>query len=74
MAIYDTPRPVPFGATATLKVVNFFDAAISNFLAWNNARKTTKVLNGLSRQQLEDIGLCGNVKSTSYIISTGRFN
>ena len=74
MAIYDTSRPVPFGATTTLRVVNFFDAAISNFRAWSDARKTTKILNGLSRQQLEDIGLCSNVKSTSYIISTGRFN
>ncbi len=72
MAIYDTSRPVPFGATTTLNVVNFFDEVIFNFRAWNDARKTAKILNGLSRQQLEDIGLYGNVQSTSFVLATRR--
>ena len=74
MAIYDTSFPAPLGASTILSVVNFFDTAFSDLRGWNDARKTAKILNGLSRHQLEDIGLCGNVQSTSYVIATRRYN
>lgn len=74
MATYETTRTAPFGAVATLNVVNFFDAAFETFRMWNTTRKTTKILNDLSSAQLEDIGLCSNAKSTSYQMAVRSYN
>lgn len=57
MAIIETSRPVPFGAVATLQIVNLLDTVVTNAKAWRLARKTTVVLNNLSDRQLADIGL-----------------
>jgi len=57
MAIIETTRPVPFGAVSTFRIVNAFDAMISNLLGTYRAYKTEKTLRSLSNAQLEDIGL-----------------
>lgn len=75
MTMYiETSRPVPFGAEFSLKVVNFVDATVANFLSWNAARKTEKALNSLSDRQLEDIGMYrGAIKTTSLDVATRRY-
>jgi len=58
MTMYiETASPVPFGAVFSLKVVNFIDTTIANFVVWNAARKTANALSKLSTSQLEDIGI-----------------
>lgn len=64
MAIIETPRPVPFGAVATLSVVNLISNTFNRFTRSINAAKTRKSLVGLSNQQLDDIGLMpGDIQS-----------
>lgn len=66
MATFETSRTAPFGAVAILNVVHAYDAVAEKLHAWSTVRKTTKILNGLTMSQLEDIGLCQNAKSTGY--------
>lgn len=74
MSINYTSRPVPLGAIATFRVVNFFDNAITHLAALRSTYKTANVLNGLSEQQLEDIGLCrADIANTSRILTTQKF-
>lgn len=73
MAIIETSRPVPFGAVATLNVVNLFDTLIEAVRTSRQASKTNKVLNRLTMGQLEDIGLvASNVNSYGYTVATRR--
>ena len=48
---------VPFGAVATLRVVNAFVSVKESITAWNEARITRKALSNLSDEMLSDIGL-----------------
>ncbi|WP_170382353.1 DUF1127 domain-containing protein [Ruegeria atlantica] len=48
----------PLGAATILHVVDTFYAIYDNAVAWNETRKTRKVLSELSDAQLDDIGLC----------------
>ncbi len=57
MAIIETPRPVPFGAISTFRIVNGIDTVLNGVVATYHAYKTEKTLRGLSNAQLEDIGL-----------------
>ena len=75
MATYETSNTVPFGAVATLNVVNFVDATISSIRTWNATRKTAKTLSALSCHQLEDIGLnCADLKSVSFDVAARRYS
>ncbi|WP_164661513.1 DUF1127 domain-containing protein [Tropicibacter sp. Alg240-R139] len=48
---------VPFGAVATLRVVNAFVSVKESVTEWNEARITRKALSNLSDDMLSDIGL-----------------
>ena len=48
---------VPFGAVATLRVVNAFVSVKESIIEWNEARITRKALSSLSDEMLSDIGL-----------------
>lgn len=54
---YVNTQQASFVAIATLRVVDAIFNTINTTLAWNEARKTRKILNSLSNEQLEDIGL-----------------
>ncbi len=47
----------PFGAVATLRVVDAVLSVKTDLVAWNKARKTRNILSTLSDRQLDDIGL-----------------
>lgn len=47
----------PFGAITTYRVIHAIETAINSLITWNTHRKTFKMLNALSTQNLEDIGL-----------------
>ncbi len=57
MAIIETSRPVPFAAVSTQRIANVFNALLGGTVGAYRARKTEKILRGLSNAQLEDIGL-----------------
>jgi len=75
MATIEMTRPAPFGAIATLDIVNFFDNAVSEIKARLLAHKTETMLNSLSDRQLEDIGLERSqiVKTTMEIVTRRYF-
>lgn len=74
MAIIETTRPVPFGAVNTLRIVNVFDAFLTSLKTLRDARNTSRLLNGLSNRQLDDIGMVRcNIDSVSYQMATRRF-
>lgn len=67
MALATYTRPAPFGAIATHAVVTRFETVLNAITAWNNTRKTQKVLMALSNRQLEDIGLTrGDIVALSF--------
>ncbi|MBL4806887.1 MAG: DUF1127 domain-containing protein [Rhodobacteraceae bacterium] len=71
MAIIDNTRTVPLGAVTTFRVVNFFSNAYDALVSLRKARKTSKVLSGLSTRQLEDIGLMpADIYAVSKRVST----
>ena len=75
MATYETSSTVPFGAVATLNIVNFVDATVANIRVWNASRKTAKTLSALSCHQLEDIGLtCADLKAVSFEVAARRYS
>ncbi|PQO24030.1 hypothetical protein C2I36_04550 [Rhodobacteraceae bacterium WD3A24] len=51
-------RPAPFGAIATLQVVQIFYNAAETLGRWRDQRATRAALSKLSDRELEDIGLC----------------
>lgn len=57
MAIYNNPRPAPFGAVTTHRIVSAFDNLRETLTAWSVKRETRKQLNKLSDRELNDIGL-----------------
>ncbi len=74
MATFETSRPAPLGAEATLHVVNFFENSIASIQAWNASRKTVKSLNALSTRQLEDIGIQrANIPAVAANMAANRF-
>ncbi len=72
MATYETSRPAPFGAVATLQIINVFDTVVTNVKAWNLARKTEAELNALSDRQLEDIGIARSQINTTALELVAR--
>ncbi|MBO9412232.1 MULTISPECIES: DUF1127 domain-containing protein [Ruegeria] len=48
----------PLGAATILHVVDAFFGTYEKALAWNESRKTRKLLWELSDTQLDDVGLC----------------
>ncbi len=57
MTIQTTTMNAPFGAVATLRMVNAIQTAFGAFSTWNDARLTRNALSQLSAAQLADIGL-----------------
>ena len=57
MALATNSRPAPFGAIATLNIVNLFDGVVKSVSDWNTKRKTQNILSALSDRELSDIGL-----------------
>jgi len=57
MAFIETTRPAPFGAVATLRIVNAFDSLRARIIGSYHAVKTENALKKLSNAQLDDIGL-----------------
>ncbi len=57
MSAFETTRTAPFGAIATLKLVQFAEAGWNAFTRWNENRVTRKALAKLSDRELDDIGL-----------------
>lgn len=57
MSVLESNRSVPLGAVTTLRVVAVVERLVDNYLAWQRARQTARVLTGLSDKQLADIGL-----------------
>lgn len=47
----------PFGAVAPLHMGSLFSHFYQAYQAWSETRETRRVLQGLSDQQLNDIGL-----------------
>lgn len=56
MAAFDIYRANTPAATRGLPT-NFFSAAISKLVAWNDERVTRNALAGLTNRELDDIGL-----------------
>ncbi len=52
-----TRTTAPMGAITVFRVVTLFERASDAFTAWRRARKTARLLAGLSDRQLVDIGL-----------------
>jgi uncharacterized protein YjiS (DUF1127 family) len=57
MALASNSRPAPFGAIATLNLVNLFEGVVNSVSDWNAKRKTQNILASLSDRELADIGL-----------------
>ena len=57
MAHYTPSRPAPFGAITTYRITGFFENVIFSLKAWDEARRTSKVLSKLTNRELADIGL-----------------
>ncbi len=57
MATFETSRPAPFGAVTVYRVISACSEFLTALLAWNDARKTQKILSRLSAHELNDIGL-----------------
>jgi uncharacterized protein YjiS (DUF1127 family) len=57
MTTITTTYAAPFGAITTYRVIHAIETAINSLITWNAQRKTFKMLNALSTQNLEDIGL-----------------
>ncbi|MBK0399339.1 DUF1127 domain-containing protein [Limibaculum sp. M0105] len=61
---------LPLGAITLYRAVSVASDIISRAQAWRDARRTARILNGLSSRQLEDIGLTRADIET--LISKGR--
>ncbi len=57
MAMVTNTRTAPFGAIATLNLINMFETALKSVSDWNAARKTHNILSSLTDRELADIGL-----------------
>ena len=57
MAVFEQPRPAPFGAETVLKVVTVFETALDEVRVMIAARRIFNSLNGLTCAQRADIGL-----------------
>ena len=57
MSIATAQANAPLGAVAIYRLTNVLEMYADKLVAWNNARLTRKVINQLSKQQLDDIGL-----------------
>jgi uncharacterized protein YjiS (DUF1127 family) len=57
MALASNSRTAPFGAIATLNLVNMFEGVVTSVSDWNAKRKTQNILAALSDRELADIGL-----------------
>ncbi len=58
MAMAPNTRTAPFGAIATLNLVNLFEGVVKSVSDWNTKRQTQSILASLSDRELADIGLC----------------
>jgi uncharacterized protein YjiS (DUF1127 family) len=67
----NTPTTLPLGAITTHRLVSGALDLVARFRAWNEKRRTVRILEGLSARQLDDIGLTrGDIDR---MIETGRF-
>lgn len=57
MATATATTVAPFGAVATLRLVDGFTQTVHKVKEWNDARITRRALLKLTDRQLEDIGL-----------------
>jgi hypothetical protein len=57
MAVFEQPRPAPFGAETVLKVVNVFETIMDSIRIKIASRRIFNSLNGLTAAQRADIGL-----------------
>ena len=57
MATASYTHTAPFGAIATLNLINMFENAVKSVSDWNAARKTHNILASLTDRELADIGL-----------------
>jgi uncharacterized protein YjiS (DUF1127 family) len=57
MSAYIINRSVPLGSITTFRAVSAVERAAAAYKSWQDARATKAALNGLTGQQLADIGL-----------------
>jgi uncharacterized protein YjiS (DUF1127 family) len=57
MSVFESKRPVPFGAVLTFRAVSLLDRAVEAVGTWRRVRATEKALLKLSDRQLADVGL-----------------
>ena len=57
MAALPATQTAPFGAITLYRAVSALESLVTPLVRWNAARRTEKVLSGLSDRQLNDIGL-----------------
>lgn len=57
MSVYQSNRPAPFSAIATLRIVTAVERIVDGLDAWRSRRATHTALSALTDKQLSDIGL-----------------
>lgn len=57
MSAYQSSRPVPLSAIATLRIVTAIERIVGGLQGWRSRRATHTALSGLTDRQLADIGL-----------------
>ena len=74
MSVLEAVRPVPLGSVNTFRLVSFIERVAVNLSNWRSAKATANALNGLTNEQLDDIGLIrGDIADVSANMAARRF-
>jgi uncharacterized protein YjiS (DUF1127 family) len=74
MSVFEAIRPVPLGSVSTYRLVSMIERAVANVSNWRASIATARALNGLSNEQLDDIGLSrGEISEISSTMAARRF-
>lgn len=74
MSVLEVVRPVPLGSVTTFHLVSFIERLAVNLANWRSSVATVRVLNDLSDEQLDDIGLIrGEIADMANRMAARRF-
>lgn len=74
MSVLEVVRPVPLGSVTTFRFVSFVERLAVNLSNWRSALATANALNGLTDEQLDDIGLIrGEITDVASAMVARRF-